>query len=216
MSLRLHHRVYNNENLLMESLITEALDIHSIDAFYIPRKFVGKNDLLGEDRLSRFEHAYPIQVYLETVDGFQGQGAFASKFGLMMEQSATVTIARRKWTQTVGRFGNTVLPNRPAEGDLIRLTLPQTGLFEIMFNDERAQFYQLGQLYVYKLTIELFRYSSEAITTGEETVDSFMENKSTDVTVNPVEAPDQYGNNSRLRQRADDFIFDVNNPFGSV
>ena len=101
MSLRLHNSVYNNENLLVESLITEALDIHSIDAFYIPRRFVGKDDMLGEDRLSKFEHAYPIQVYLETVDGFQGQGAFASKFGLTMEQSATITIARRKWDQAV-------------------------------------------------------------------------------------------------------------------
>lgn len=216
MSLRLHNQIYNNENLLAESLITEALDIHSIDALYIPRRFVGKDDILGEDRLSRFEHAYPIQVYLETVDGFQGQGAFASKFGLMMEQSATVTIARRKWDQTVGRFGNTVLPKRPAEGDLIKLMLPQTGLFEIMFNDYQAQFYQLGQLYVYKLTIELFRYASEQLVTGNETIDQFMENKTTDVEVNPVEAPDQYGTNNKFKQRADDFIFDTRNPFGEI
>lgn len=216
MSLRLHNQVYNNENLLVESLITEALDIHSIDALYIPRKFVGKDDLMGEDRLSRFEHAYPIQVYLETVDGFQGQGAFASKFGLMMEQSATIIIARRKWDQAVGRYGNTVLPKRPAEGDLIKLMLPQTGLFEIMFNDYQAQFYQLGQLYVYKLTIELFRYSSEQLVTGNETVDSFMENKSTDVELNPVESPDQFGTNSEFKQRADEFVFDTNNPFGNL
>jgi len=216
MALRLHNQVYNNENLLVESLITEALDIHSIDALYIPRKFVSKDKILGEDRLSRFEHAYPIQVYLDTAEGFQGQGAFASKFGLMMEQSATITIARRKWDQTVGRFGNTVLPKRPAEGDLIKLMLPQTGLFEIMFNDHQQQFYQLGQLYVYKLTIELFRYASENIVTGNETVDQFMENKSTDVTMNPVEQPDNFGTNDKFKQRADNFVFDVANPFGNL
>ena len=216
MSLRLHNQVYNNENLLVESLITEALDIHSIDVLYIPRKFVGKDSLLGEDRLSRFEHAYPVQVYLETVDGFQGQGAFAAKFGLTMEQSATITIARRKWDQAVGRFGNTVLPKRPAEGDLIKLMLPQTGLFEIMFNDYQAQFYQLGQLYVYKLTIELFRYASENIVTGNETIDQFMENKSADVQLNPVEKPDNFGGNDKFKQRADEFVFDTRNPFGEI
>lgn len=216
MTLRLHNQVYNNENLLIESLITEALDIHSIDALYIPRKLVGQHELLGEDRLSRFEHAYPIQVYLETVDGFQGQGAFASKFGLMMEQSATITIARRKWDQFVGRHGQTVLPNRPAEGDLIKLMLPQTGLFEIMFNDFQAQFYQLGQLYIYKLTIELFRYSSEHIVTANKNVDKFMEEKSTEVGINPVEKADNFGNNNKFLERANNLVFDVNNPFGDI
>jgi hypothetical protein len=216
MSLRLHNQIYNNENLLVESLITEALDIHSIDALYIPRKFVGKDDITGEDRLSKFKHAYPIQVYLETTEGFMGQGAFASKFGLMVEQSAHITIARRKWDQTVGKYGKTILPYRPAEGDLIKLMLPQTGLFEIMYNDQLSQFYQLGQLYVYKLTIELFRYSSEDISTGNQEVDKFMENKTTEIGKNPVEAPDQFGNNDKFKQRADDFVFNVNNPFGDI
>lgn len=213
--LRLHQSLYNNENLLVEGLVAEAVNIHSVDFMYIPRQLVGKDDLLGEDRLSRFRDAYPIPMYLETTDGFQGQGAFASKFGLTMEQSATLTVARRSWNQAVGRFGKTVLPNRPAEGDL--LYFPMTGgLFEIMFVDHQNPFYQLGQLYVYRLTVELFRYSSEQIDTGIEAIDQFETDKSTDVTLNPVEKPQNYGNNSKFRQKAEDFVFDVNNPFGSI
>lgn len=216
MTLRLHNSVYGNENLLIESMITEAITMHGVDFMYIPRSFIGKEDLYGEDRLSRFKSAYPIVMYMENSDGgFQGQGAFASKFGLMMEQSATLTVARRTWNQAVGRYGETVLPNRPAEGDL--LYFPMTGgLFEIMFVQHQDAFYQLGQLYTYKLTVELFRYSSEVMETGVTDIDDFMENKSTDVTLNTAEAPDSFGDNTLLRTKADAFVFDVNNPFGEL
>jgi hypothetical protein len=216
MTLRLHNSVYGNENLLIESMITEAINMHGVDFMYIPRSFVGKEDLYGEDRLSRFNNAYPIVMYMENSDGgFQGQGAFASKFGLMMEQSATLTVARRTWVQAVGRYGETILPQRPAEGDL--LYFPMTGgLFEIMFVQHQDAFYQLGQLYTYKLTVELFRYSSEIMETGVTDIDAFMENKSTDVTLNEPEKPDSFGDNSLLRQKADAFVFDVNNPFGEL
>lgn len=216
MGLRLNSSVYGNENILVESLITEAINMHGVDFMYIPRVMVGKDVILGEDRLSQFKEAYPIVMYMENSDGgFSGQGAFASKFGLTMEQSATLTVARRTWTQAVGRFGQTVLPNRPAEGDL--LYFPMTGgLFEIMFVQHQDAFYQLGQLYVYKLTVELFRYSSEAIDTGVAAIDAFESLKSTDVEVNAPEAPDSFGDNSSLQAKANAFVFDTNNPFGEV
>jgi hypothetical protein len=90
------------------------------------------------------------------------------------------------------------------------------GLFEIMFVQHQDAFYQLGQLYTYKLTVELFRYSSEVMETGVTDIDAFMENKSTDVTLNDPETPDSFGDNSALRAKADAFVFDVNNPFGSM
>jgi hypothetical protein len=52
--------------------------------------------------------------------------------------------------------------------------------------------------------------------TGVTEIDSFMENKSADVTLNAPEVPDNFGNNSKFRQKADDFVFDVNNPFGEL
>lgn len=215
MTLRLHNSVYGNENLVVESLITEAINIYGVDFMYIPRTMVGKEDLFGEDRLSRFKEAYPIVMYMENSDGgFEGQGAFASKFGITMEQSATLTCSRRTWNQAVGRFGETVLPNRPAEGDL--LYFPMTGgLFEIMFVKHQDAFYQLGQLYVYKLTVELFRYSSEVMETGVAEVDAFN-GKSAEVGVNDVETPDSFGDNNKFKAKADAFVFDTNNPFGDL
>lgn len=145
---------------------------------------MGKDEILGEDRLSQFKEAYGIEMYLESHDGFEGQGAFIQKFGLMMEQSATLTVARRRWEQLVGQHGKTILPNRPCEGDL--LFFPLTGgLFEIKFVKHQDPFYQLGRLYVYKLQVELFQYSSEKIDTGIKEIDVFETLKSFDEEVIP-------------------------------
>jgi hypothetical protein len=65
MTLRLLQRTYNSENLLYESLVAEATLMHSDDFMYIPRTFVMKDEILGEDRLSQFKHSYAIPMYLE-------------------------------------------------------------------------------------------------------------------------------------------------------
>lgn len=175
-----------NEQYLVEDLIIESLKIYGQEFFYIPRTLVAKDEILGEDRLSQFKSSFPIEMYFENVDSFAGQGAFIQKFGLMMEQSATLVVARRRWDQLVGRYGQTQLPNRPNEGDLLYFPLTK-GLFEIKFVQHQDPFYQLGKLYVYKLQVELFQYSSERIDTGIAEVDKFetLKTFSTNTTRNP-------------------------------
>jgi len=161
-----------NEQHLVEDLIIESLRMYGQEVMYIPRTLVSKDEILGEDRLSQFKSAFPIEMYFENVDNFAGQGAFIQKFGLMMEQSATLVVARRRWEQFVGRYGVTTIPTRPNEGDLIYFPLSK-GLFEIKFVQHQDPFYQLGKLYVYKLQVELFQYASEAIDTGVKEIDAF-------------------------------------------
>ena len=165
------------EQMLIEDLIIESLRIYGQEVMYIPRTLVSKDNVLGEDRLSEFKTAFPIEMYFENIDSFAGQGPFLQKFGLMMEQSATLVVARRRWDQFIGRFGVTQLPNRPCEGDLIYFPLTK-GLFEIKFVQHQDPFYQLGKLYVYKLQVELFQYASEHIDTGVAEVDAFETLKS--------------------------------------
>ena len=206
----------NNEQFLLEDLIIESISIYGSDFFYIPRVLVGLDDILGEDRLSQFKEAFPIEMYLESVNGFEGQGAFINKFGLMMEQSATLTLARRRWEQTVGLHGNNLLPNRPAEGDLLYFPLTK-GLFEIKFVEHQDAFYQLRKLYVYKLQVELFQYSSEVIDTGVTDIDVFQSLKTTDTTLNPdIDRVNSYGDNNAFRLEAESIVFNPANPFGEV
>jgi hypothetical protein len=165
------------EQLLIEDLIIESLKIYGQEVMYIPRTLISKDEILGEDRLSQFNSSFPIEMYFENVDSLDGQGAFIQKFGLMMEQSATLVVARRRWDQLIGRYGQTIIPTRPNEGDLIYFPLTK-GLFEIKFVKHQDPFYQLGKLYVYKLQIELFQYSSEFLDTGTQEIDAFESLKS--------------------------------------
>ena len=172
-----------SEHLLHEDIIVESIGIYGQNFYYIPRELVAKDEILGEDRLSEFKKAFSIEMYLENADGFEGQGAFIQRFGgMMMEQSATLTVARRRWDQLVGRFGATTIPSRPNEGDLLYFPLTD-GLFEIKFVQHQDPFYQIGKLFVYKLEVELFQYASERISTGTKQIDDFETLKSFDTSV---------------------------------
>ena len=206
-----------SEQDLIEDLIIESLKIYGKDMLYIPRSQVSTDAIFGEDRLSKFEHAYPIEMYFDNIDSFAGQGAIIQKFGLLMDQSATLIVARRRWQQLIGNYGKTHLPNRPNEGDLIYFPLTK-GLFEIKFVKHQEPFYQLGKLYTYKLDVELFQYSSERINTGLEEVDVFENLKSFDPTINPSieEASNQFATNTAFHEKAEGVVFDEANPFGEV
>ena len=71
-----------SEQDVVEQLTIEAIKIHGFDMYYIPRTLVNEDTLFGEDTLSKFEEAAPIEMYIESVDGFEGEGDFISKFGL--------------------------------------------------------------------------------------------------------------------------------------
>lgn len=215
-SLRLQPRGYGNQNLIIDKLHQESIEIASIDAMYIPRTLVAEDMILGEDRLSKFEHAYPILVYLENVEGFDGQNSFASKFGLQIDSSAKISVSRRAWDMAVSRYGKTVLPNRPCEGDLIFLPMTK-GLFEINYVNHQDPFYQLGQVYTYKMTIQLFRYSSEAINTGNSAVDTFEDVHTQDITQRPIPDTAQRGaDNKKFIDKSVPLVFSAGNPFGTI
>lgn len=203
-----------SEQDLYEDIICESIDIMGMEFYYIPRQYVAKNEILGEDRLSTFTKYFPINGYFENIDSFDGSGAFIQKFGYMIEQSATISIAKRHWNDLVGSSGDTILSNRPAEGDLIYLPLTK-GLFEIKFVNNQDPFFQLGKQYVWKIRVELYRYSSEDIETGEEEIDVFESLKSHDITIqDDIDFPDSYGDNSKFKNESEEFItFDPNDPF---
>jgi hypothetical protein len=216
-NLRLHPSTWGRQNDVIEDLIIEAVNMYACDFYYIPRKLVFEEEIFGEDRLSEFKESYLIPMYMENSDGgFEGQQAFASKFGYQIEQSATLTVARKVWDRTVGIYGETILPNRPAEGDLVYFPMTQ-GLFEVNFVQHQTPFYQVGQLYVYQLTIELFRYSSEKLDTNIPEIDIFETIKSHDVAVNPsAETGGSFGDNDKLKNKAKESFFNPGNPFGDL
>jgi hypothetical protein len=170
----------SSEQLLMEDIIIECLKIYGLDTYYMPRHKVNEDAILGEDTLNDFNHAYPLEMYMQNVTGFEGDGDLMSKFGVEIRDTATFIVARRRWDEVVARTGNAVLTTRPAEGDVIYFPLTKA-FFEIKFVESTDPFFQVGKLYVYKLQCELMQYSSERFNTGISDIDSIADGKSADI-----------------------------------
>ena len=161
-----------SEQALIEDLTVETIQIHGQDMVYIPRVTVDRDTLFGEDVLSKFTEANTIEMYIDTVDGFQGEGDFISKFGLEIRDSIDLVVAKKRFEKVFKHDENIT---RPREGDLIYFPLSK-GMFEIKFVEHENPFYQLGKLYTYKLSCELFVYSHEEINTGYDDVDVLEDN----------------------------------------
>jgi hypothetical protein len=168
-----------SEQNLYEDLIIESLKIYGQECYYLPRHMVSRDMVLNEAIESKFDDAYSIEMYLENVDGFEGDGSLMTKFGLEIRDQATFVVAKKTWEKLVGFWNNGIISTRPAEGDLIYLPLSK-GLFEIKFVDHQQPFYQLSKFPVYKLRCELFEYSNEEIKTGIDAVDKVQQNSATE------------------------------------
>lgn len=167
----------SQEQLLLENLIIESMSVYGQDMYYIPRKLNSYDDVYGADDQSSYENAYPIVMYIESVDGFGGDGDFMSKFGVEIRNQVTFSVAIRTFNEEVGEFTTQVRPN---EGDLIYFPLNQK-CFQIKYVEKFQMFYQLGKLYTFKLTCELFEYSGELLNTGIPDIDILQQKLSTNI-----------------------------------
>jgi hypothetical protein len=170
-----------NEQRLVEDLVIESLKIYGHDVYYLPRQSGNLDGILGEDALQYFDQAYPLEMYLENVQGFEGEGELFSKFGFEFRSSATFVVAKRRWEEGVGQnVSGLQLPDRPAEGDLLYFSKTKT-FFAIKYVDFLNPFYQLGKIYTYKLQCDVFEFSSESIDTGIDEIDSITDASSQDL-----------------------------------
>ena len=228
---------------LIEDLIIESIKIYGMEVYYIPRTIVSEDTIFGEDTISSFDEALPLEMYIKNVDGFEGEGDFLSKFGLEIRDEMTFTVAKRRYEEEItshSHAGTDTVSHtqslRPVEGDLIYFPL-NGKLFEIKFVEHEAIFYQMGNLQTYDLRCELFEYSHQVIDTGITEIDAIEDTYSGDqsffelldeagnrlVTENGeslvndgyrIEATDNSANNELFQTSSTDFIdFSEMNPF---
>ena len=167
------------EKRLYEDLIIEGLKIYGHDVYYLPRKLVNRDLVLGEDTSSRFDDSYLVEMYFETTEGFAGQQELINKFGLELRDDTTFVISKRRWQDQVDSRHTLITEGRPNEGDIIFMPL-MNSFFEIQYVEDQEPFFQLGNLPVYKLRVTRFEYSSEQIDTGQEEIDAAEDKYSLD------------------------------------
>ena len=160
-------RNYTPEQNLAEDLIIECIQIYGEDIAYLPRKKQNTDLLFGEDVLSKFDDHFEIEMYIQSAEGFEGDGNIFRKFGIDIKDQVTLVVSRNRFIESVE---GDMDPPRPKEGDLIYFPL-NDALFEIKFVKDESIFYPLGALQVFEIQAEQFVYSNEEFNTGYGDID---------------------------------------------
>ena len=172
------------EQRLMEDLMIETIKINGVDCYYIPNINESARDLIyGEDPLKKFTAAYPLELYITNVDGYEGEREFFSKFGLEIRNNMSVIVSKRSFSRWVPQDRYV----RPNEGDLIYIPfLSQRGeIYEIKYVNYTDAFYVMGNKYpyFYKLELEKFKYSQETIDVGIPNIDEIVYENAYNITL---------------------------------
>lgn len=165
------------EQNLLQDLINEQLKMYGVEVHYLPRKYVTEKSVIREVIQSSFDDAYPIEAYVENVDGYGDNPTLLSKFGIQATNELNLIISKERWENYIQPLikneTNIKLSTRPKEGDLVYFPLGDR-LFEIKYVEHEKPFYQLQKNYVYELRCELFRLEDELIDTGIDDIDDVL------------------------------------------
>ena len=155
----------DSEQDLYDDLMRESIQIHGIDVEYLPREIQKIDSVFKDVEVSQFTKKHKIEMFIDSVEQFGGEGDFLSKFGVEIRDTLELTVmANRCEEEGIGR---------PKEGDLIFFPFNKQ-LFEVMFVEDEQIFYTLGKKFVYRLKLELFEYSNQMINTGVEDIDNIQ------------------------------------------
>ena len=171
-----------DEQRLVQSLVDEHLQMFGMDVYYIPRKQIVTDDVLGEVQSSKFNDNYLIEAYLNNYEGYAKGSDVMTKFGINLQNEITLTISRERYEDFIAPFqfnstnltgaldGDIDFGTRPKEGDLIWFPYGER-LFEIKHVEHESPFFQLGKNYTYELQCELYQIQDDIIDTNVAGID---------------------------------------------
>ena len=168
----------SQEQKLIEDLTIESIGIYGVEAYYLNKTYGDYDYLYGEDDLGTFADYYTVPMYINSVEGFGGEGDFLSKFGVEQRDTMTMSVARWTFEQEVGNESKANIA-RPREGDVIYFPLNKK-LYTINFVEHEPVFYQMGALQFYELRLEMFEYAGERLNTGLYEIDKLETRRSMD------------------------------------
>ena len=168
----------SQEQKLIEDLTIESIGIYGVEAYYLNKTYGDYDYLYGEDDLGTFADYYTVPMYINSVEGFGGEGDFLSKFGVEQRDTMIMSVARWTFEQEVGNESKANIA-RPREGDAIYFPLNKK-MYTINFVEHEPVFYQMGALQFYELRLEMFEYSGERLNTGLHEIDKLETRRSMD------------------------------------
>ena len=89
-----------SERNLYSDLIKEAIQIYGHDVYYVDRTLVARDNVLGEDSLSKFVTQHPIEMYVEDASGgYAGEREIISQFGLENRNEITFVVNKKRFQE---------------------------------------------------------------------------------------------------------------------
>lgn len=165
----LYYKNNNSETNLIQDLVDEQIKLFGTDVYYINRQTFTIN-ALNDIVHSEFREKIVIECMLQNVEGVGSPSEFISKFGLRITDEIKFIMSVRRWDEESIRLNHLKEESRPNEGDIIYFPLTG-GLYEIKFVEREMPYYQLGRLYFYTLTCEMYEIGSDDINTGIPEID---------------------------------------------
>ena len=158
---------------LFDELIIESIQVYGRNYYYLPRTLTNFDKFFGEDAQSAFKSAAVCEMYLESIQGWEGDGSFISNFGMEIRDEATLVVSRKRFAESIGSKFDLVYPR---EGDVI--VFPNEvdkylRAFEISWVEDDPTFYQLGNLNTFRLKVRVFEFNGETFDTGIENIDAY-------------------------------------------
>jgi len=169
-----YFKEYVGEQDLLHDLTIETIKAMGRDMIYLPREYLNRDLVFGEDVLSKFKDSYTIEMYIQNVTAFNNQMNIINKFGINITDKITLQLAKRRFDEEI--TANDPNIKTPREGDLVYFPFNKS-LFEINYVEDKMPFFQFGILTTYTLTCELFTYSFEEIQTGIDNIDEVEEKR---------------------------------------
>ena len=158
------------EQGLLQDLVDEQIKLFGTDIYYMPRTLL-KDNTLDDIVYNKYLEQFQIEMILQNVEGFGSPSEFISKFGLRITDEVKFSVSQRRWDNEVAEHNPTLtVDGRPNEGDLLYFPLTKD-LYEIKFVEREDPFYQLGKIYYYTMTAEIYEYGSDDISTGIAEID---------------------------------------------
>ena len=155
----------NSETNLIQDLVDEQIKLFGADVIYLPRQNI-TDGVLDEIIHSEFNRHITFEVMLQNVQGFGDNSEFISKFGLKITDEIKIIVSKRRWEDEVYKLQDAIkIRERPNEGDLIYFPLTEN-LYEIKFVDRESVFYQLGKIYFYTMTCEIYDVGNDVFNTN--------------------------------------------------
>lgn len=210
-----------SEQDLLNSMVAEAVQFGGMEFYYIKRETPNLDLIFGEDPSNIFSKFWKISAYIETYEGWNGQNDFYSKFGISVNDEATVIVQPDLFTHQTNGLES------PRAGDLLywpqKTAKAEYTLFEIIWVEPDNPFLPNGTLPFRKLNIQKFAYSNEKLELANDSQIPDDTDLPFDILDELIELGDRgdindppYAESDQTQAEGDQItVFDEDDPFGA-